>query len=132
TESGEHLLERTARIEYKWRIMRGWPFRDRAALSIAMLALTVAVWAPLVHAQANGASQNSSSSDSSSQQSQPPPPEKAPEKSADSKKNSKPGDPATTKLRIHVTANDKPVGNASVYVRFPVDGGLFHRDKLAE
>ncbi|MGH9747025.1 MAG: hypothetical protein ACRD59_13065 [Candidatus Acidiferrales bacterium] len=50
----------------------------------------------------------------------------------DGKKDSKSSDPATTKLRIHVTASDKPVGNASVYVRFPVAGGLFHRDKLAE
>ena len=48
------------------------------------------------------------------------------------KKDSKPSDPGTTKLRIHVTAADKPVGNASVYVRFPVAGGLFHKDKLAE
>jgi hypothetical protein len=55
------------------------------------------------------------------------------DKPADSKKDSKPSDPTTTKLRIHViTADDKPVSNASVYVRFPVAGGLFHKDKLAE
>ena len=29
-------------------------------------------------------------------------------------------------------ADEKPVGNASVYVRFPVAGGIFHNDKLAE
>ena len=31
-----------------------------------------------------------------------------------------------------VTANDKPVGNASVYVKYNEPGGLFHREKLAE
>ncbi len=55
------------------------------------------------------------------------------DKLADSKKDSKPSDPTTTKLRIHVvSADDKPVSNASVYVRFPVAGGLFHKEKLAE
>jgi hypothetical protein len=55
------------------------------------------------------------------------------DKPADSKKDSKPSDPITTKLRIHVvSADDKPVSNASVYVRFPVAGGLFHKEKLAE
>lgn len=40
---------------------------------------------------------------------------------------------ATTKLRIVVTAgDDKPVGNASVYVRFSTPGGFLHHDKLAE
>jgi hypothetical protein len=57
----------------------------------------------------------------------------AQDKPSDSKKDSKPSDPTTTKLRIHVvSADDKPVSNASVYVRFPVAGGLFHKDKLAE
>ena len=69
-----------------------------------------------------------------SQQNQASSQEKPPQdKSADSKKDSKPSDPSTTKLRIHVTAaDDKPVSNASVYVRFPVAGGLFHKDKLSE
>jgi hypothetical protein len=70
----------------------------------------------------------------SSQQNQTPPQEKAPQdKPSDSKKDSKPADPTTTKLRIHVVnADDKPISNASVYVRFPVAGGLFHKDKLSE
>lgn len=40
----------------------------------------------------------------------------------------------TTKLKLLVlTADGKPVGNASVYVRFYTDGGgLLHHDKLAE
>ncbi|MDE3108543.1 MAG: hypothetical protein KGL02_01265 [Acidobacteriota bacterium] len=39
----------------------------------------------------------------------------------------------TTKLHILVLTNEgKPVGNASVYVRFYTGGGLLHHDKLAE
>ena len=38
-----------------------------------------------------------------------------------------------TKLNIVVTnSNDKPVANASVYVRFYEPGGFLHHDKLAE
>jgi hypothetical protein len=49
------------------------------------------------------------------------------------KKEKKSSEPATVKLRIEVTAPDgKPVGNASVYVRFNETVGLFHRNKLAE
>jgi hypothetical protein len=57
--------------------------------------------------------------------------EKAPDKAPD-KKEDKSSNPTTTKLRIVVTANDKPVGNASVYVKYNEPGGLFHREKLAE
>lgn len=61
-------------------------------------------------------------------QTQTPPPEK--DKKEKDKKSS---DPATVKLRIEVSGADgKPIGNASVYVRFNESGGLFHRDKLAE
>lgn len=39
----------------------------------------------------------------------------------------------TVKLKIQVSTNkDKPIGNASVYVRFNQSGGVFHHDKLAE
>lgn len=61
--------------------------------------------------------------------------EKAPpaEKSgAQSKKENKSSDTGTTKLRIVVTGNDKPVSNASVYVKYNEPGGLFRREKLAE
>jgi hypothetical protein len=65
--------------------------------------------------------------------------EKTPEKAQDSapnkdqdKKETKSSSPTITKLRIMVTANDKPVGNASVYVKYNETGGLFHREKLAE
>src|ERR1700674_465054 len=48
------------------------------------------------------------------------------------KKETKSSNPATTKLRIVVTGNDKPVSNASVYVKYNEPGGLFHHEKLAE
>lgn len=60
---------------------------------------------------------------------QPAPPEKP---STQEKKETKAPDSRTTKLRIVVTANEKPVGNASVYVKFSEPGGLFRHDKLAE
>jgi hypothetical protein len=42
-------------------------------------------------------------------------------------------EPATAKIRITVTdPNDKPIPNASVYVRYNVAGGMFHKDHLAE
>jgi hypothetical protein len=40
---------------------------------------------------------------------------------------------ATVKLKIVVTGNnDKAVQNASVYVRYKLPDGLFHKDKMAE
>jgi hypothetical protein len=48
-------------------------------------------------------------------------------------KSDKSAEPAMTKLRIHIsTDTDKPVANASVYVRFYTSGGFLHHDKLAE
>jgi hypothetical protein len=45
----------------------------------------------------------------------------------------KSSDPSNTRLKILVTnSDDKPVGNASVYVRFNVAGGFLHKDKLAD
>src|SRR5208282_821030 len=66
-------------------------------------------------------------SDKAATQSQP----SAADKSSQKDDQSSPG--ATTRLRIRVTnAEDKPVGNASVYVRFNQPGGFMHKDKLAE
>jgi hypothetical protein len=49
------------------------------------------------------------------------------------KKGGRSSEPAMAKLRIHVaTDTDKPIANASVYVRFYTSGGLLHHDKLAE
>jgi hypothetical protein len=48
-------------------------------------------------------------------------------------KDDKAADAQMTKLKLRVLTNDgKPVGNASVYVRFYADGGFLHHDKLAE
>jgi hypothetical protein len=42
-------------------------------------------------------------------------------------------DHATVRLKIEVTGNnDKPVSNASVYVRYDVPAGLIHKDRLVE
>jgi hypothetical protein len=50
-----------------------------------------------------------------------------------SQKDGQTSDGTTTRLRIRVTnTEDKPVGNASVYVRFNQPGGFLHKDKLAE
>ncbi|HEY4951223.1 MAG TPA: hypothetical protein VIH88_12870 [Candidatus Acidoferrales bacterium] len=50
-----------------------------------------------------------------------------------SQKDDQTSDGTTTRLRIRVTnSQDKPVGNASVYVRFNQPGGFLHKDKLAE
>jgi len=77
--------------------------------------------------------------DSGSEKSAPPneaaSQEKVPEKSSDKpadKKDDKAFGSSILKLRIHVTANDKPVGNASVYVKYNEQSGLFHHEKLAE
>jgi len=49
------------------------------------------------------------------------------------KKDDKSAEPAMTKLKIRVkTDSDKPIANASVYVRFYTAGGAWHHDKLAE
>ena len=55
------------------------------------------------------------------------------DKSSNSGKKDKSSEPATVRLRIEVTdPKDKPVGNASVYVRFNQTSGVLHKDKLAE
>jgi hypothetical protein len=47
--------------------------------------------------------------------------------------DSKTSDPDTTRLKIVViNSDDKPAGNASVYLRFNQAGGFLHKDKLAE
>ena len=50
------------------------------------------------------------------------------------KKDKKSSDPGTVRLRIEVVsgADGKPIGNASVYVRYNESGGFLHKDKLAE
>ena len=48
-------------------------------------------------------------------------------------KPAKTSDSTTTKIRVIVTDEmDKPIANASVYVRFYQDGGFLKKDKLVE
>jgi len=53
--------------------------------------------------------------------------------SSDKPADSQTTDAGMTRLKIRVTdANDKPVGNASVYVRYYTSGGFLRHDKLEE
>lgn len=54
-----------------------------------------------------------------------------PDKSAPSSSTN--NDAGTTRLKLVVTnSQDKPVANASVYIRFGDPGKFFHKDRLAE
>ena len=83
----------------------------RAALLAAVLLCGASAWA------------QESKPDSSA------PTEKAKDQN---KKDSRADEGLTTTLKIVVTGNGKPVGNASVYVRFNTSGGLLRKDKQAE
>ncbi len=98
----------------------------RIGITLALFLLHVTVFSGWPRASTLAVFQESQQNQTTSQE------KPSQDKPADSKKDSKPSDPTTTRLRIRVTADDKPVGNASVYVRFPVAGGLFHKEKLAE
>ena len=99
----------------------------RLGITLALFLLHVTVFSGRPRASTLAVFQESQQNQTTSQE------KPAQDKPTDSKKDSKPSDPTTTKLRIHVvSADDKPVSNASVYVRFPVAGGLFHKEKLAE
>jgi len=95
-------------------------------LTLALLATLLSV-APLSPAQSANQEQ-SSPKDQPATQSEQAQPDKA------DKKDKKSSQSATVKLRIEVTsaADGKPIGNASVYVRFNESGGFLHREKLTE
>jgi hypothetical protein len=104
-------------------------FLPKAKLGF-MLAF-VLLCAPLGFAQSQSQDQ-SPSTDRSAAQDQTKDSNK-PAAQSQTDKSKKSGDPATAKLKIHVTdSNDKPVGNASIYVRYNEPGGMFHHDKLSE
>jgi hypothetical protein len=79
-------------------------------------------------AQSGNQEQPSAKDQSATQNQQAAPPDKS------DKKDKKSSEPAMVKLKIEVVggSDGKPVGNASVYVRYNESGGLFHKDKLAE
>jgi hypothetical protein len=89
----------------------------RLPLGAAVLSLTLLSTTPIAFAQAN--SSNQSASDPSS--------------SGNNTAGSVEVDAGMTKLKIRITdANDKPVGNASVYVRYYTPGGFLRHEKLQE
>jgi hypothetical protein len=99
------------------------------------LVATGLLCAGICFAQAAGQSQSGSGASPAADaqdKSNPDKPATADKPATQDKNSSKSSDPGVTKLRIRVTANDKPLGNATVYVRFNVPGGLLHHDKLAE
>jgi len=103
-----------------------WPRVPSVIFWLAFLAVSL-IFPGTLLAQAAAPDQSSTagqSGQSTAPQSQPAPADK---------KDKKSSDPGTVKLRIEVTTPDgKPVGNASVYVRFNETVGLFHKNKLAE
>jgi hypothetical protein len=101
---------------------------ERFLIKVSGFALFTLLLIFSVGSRSATASQNQSATPAqpAPAQTQTPPPDKK-------DKDKKSSDPATVKLRIEVTGADgKPVGNASVYIRFNESGGLFHHDKLAE
>ncbi|MGB8524070.1 MAG: carboxypeptidase-like regulatory domain-containing protein [Candidatus Acidiferrales bacterium] len=78
-------------------------------------------------AQSANQEQSSAKDQPAAQNQQAPPTES-------DKKDKKSSEPATVKLKIEVVSGSdgKPVGNASVYVRYNESGGFLHKDKLAE
>jgi hypothetical protein len=95
------------------------------ALALFVAFLSFAASSP---AQSANQEQPSAKDQSATQNQQAAPPDKS------DKKDKKSSEPAMVKLKIEVvSASDgKPVGNASVYVRYNESGGFFHKDKLAE
>jgi len=122
-------LERRIQLEYNKQVMiaaknrRGvqlrlrWRTVSAAALAAGLLCVAT------TFAQETHPSQGTPP-DAVQQQEQPSSPDKKGDKSSDS---------LATKIRIHVTdANDKPVSNASVYVRYYESGGFLRHEKLSE
>lgn len=87
-------------------------------LGAALLALVLIGAAPIAAAQ--GGASNAASSPNQTD-------------SADKPSDTQAIDAGMTRLKIRVTdPNDKPVGNASVYVRYYTSGGFMRHDKLEE
>lgn len=106
-----------------------------AKLKLGILLAIALLCAPKNFARSQSQDQSSpppSTADKSNAQSPSKSADKAAAQAKDDKAK-KSDDPLTVKLKIRVTGtNDKPIGNASIYVRFNESGGLFHKDKLAE
>jgi hypothetical protein len=98
---------------------------DRSQLVYATILAACLVLGRVSFAQTDKSSQ-SPGSDQSSATSQA-------QSGAADRSEQKPPEPGKTRLRIVVTgAQDKPVANASVYVRFNTSGGFLRHEKLME
>ena len=96
--------------------VRGRPRRWYRPLCWALLLTASLLCTELANAQSNDT----------------PPATQSQQSSTDNGDN-KSSEPRMTKLKIRVTTDaDKPVANASVYVRFYQSAGFLHKDKLAE
>lgn len=112
-------LERHSRLRYKGSVMKAERLRRRFGLAFrcAVIPATFVLWAAAGFAQADKPNSSASQNQSSTK----------------AQIDEKSSEPRTTKLRIRVTTkNDKPVANASVYVRYYTSGGFLRKDKLAE
>ncbi|MGD0403238.1 MAG: carboxypeptidase-like regulatory domain-containing protein [Candidatus Acidiferrales bacterium] len=103
--------------------------RGQSSSGCVALALFAAFLGFAAASPAQSANQEQpSSKDQPATQNQQGPPDKS------DKKDKTSSGPGRVKLKIEVvSASDgKPVGNASVYVRYNESGGFLHKDKLAE
>jgi hypothetical protein len=117
-ESKTPTLEGRRGLRYKWDWMRVQRQIVRIVCDGTILCVLAMMMLGAGHANAQTGGTGGAA-----------PPEKS---GAQDKRETKSATRSTTRLRIVVTGNDKPVGNASVYVKYNEPGGLFRRDKLAE
>jgi len=104
--------------------MKAQPPNRTSLWWIILLAICL-LCAPVALTQTDNSGQpNTSDQSSAAKQDQSNSADKTEQKSSES---------ATTKLRIVVTAGEnKPIGNASVYVRFNTPGGFLRHEKQVE
>lgn len=102
-----------------------WRFGRCGVLAATLLCANVAFAQSSTPSQPSA--QDKSSTPSQSNSSNKP----VDQSSSDGDKN--PVEPGMSRIKITVTGNtDKPVPNASVYVRFNESGGFMHKEKLSE
>lgn len=98
---------------------------NRASLAWIVLLAICLLCVPVELAQTGNSDQPQNSDQSSAA--------KQDQSNSGDKTEQKSSESATTKLRIIVTAGeDKPIGNASVYVRFNTPGGFLRHEKQVE
>lgn len=111
-----------------------------ALLPAGILAIALCCAPAMASAQSNSGQSGSNPPSAATPQSQTgnngPANDKAPvqvDGTKDKPAAEAPLDSSMTRLRLRITNNqDKPVPNASVYIRYNESGGLFHKDHLSE